>query len=407
MKYLVYLKVKITGNFMNEIIFVLLSLDIQPIRKFKMRKVIVTLLLLGFIFQKSTQAQEVKTLALGSAAPAFNLMGIDDKMHGLDEYKAAEVLVLLFTCNHCPTAQAYEQRVQNFVNDYANKNVKLVAIQPNADKAVRFDELGYTDLNDSFEEMKIRAKDQSYTYPYLYDGETQEVAKLYGPVATPHVFVFDKNRILQYNGRIDDDEHIGREKIHNLRMAVDAVLAGKKPEPATTKIFGCSIKWMEKAASKQQEIDSWAKETVSLANADLAKLKAIMSNTDGDGKYRLVNVWATWCGPCVAEFSGLVESDKMYRHRDFELVTISADEPKNTEKVLKFLNRKMASNQNYHFTGGSKYEMIEAIDPNWQGALPYTVLLAPDGRKIYTQMGEINVLQLRKIIADNIGRYFD
>jgi thiol-disulfide isomerase/thioredoxin len=164
---------------------------------------------------------------------------------------------------------------------------------------------------------------------------------------------------------------------------------------------------MEKAESKVAEMENWAKEDVSLEKADLSKLKTIMANDDG-GKYRLVNVWATWCGPCVAEFDGLVQSDKMYRNRSFEFVTISNDEPDNFDNTLSFLQKKFASNKNYILEDGiNKYDMIEAIDPNWQGALPYTVLISPEGEKIYTQMGEIDILDLRKNIADNIGRYFD
>ncbi len=352
-------------------------------------------------------SKDVKTLEIGASAPDFKLMGIDDKEYTLDSFKDADILAVLFTCNHCPTAQAYEDRVQQYVNDYSSKGVKLVAISPNADKAVRFDELGYTDLSDSFEEMKIRAKDKNYTYPYLYDGATQQIAAKYGPIATPHVFLFDKDRKLQYVGRIDDDEHIGKAKVHDLRNATDAMLAGETPNPAVTKTFGCSIKWMEKAQSKLDEVESWAKEDVTLEKANLSKLKEVMANK-GSGKYRLVNVWATWCGPCVAEFQGLVESDKMYRNRDFEFVTVSNDEADNFDNTLKFLKKKYASNTNYILEEGiNKYDMIEAIDPDWQGALPYTVLISPEGKKIYTQMGEIDVQELRKEIADNIGRYFD
>ncbi len=352
-------------------------------------------------------SKDVKTLEIGASAPDFKLMGIDDKEYTLDSFKDADILAVLFTCNHCPTAQAYEDRVQQYVNDYSSKGVKLVAISPNADKAVRFDELGYTDLSDSFEEMKIRAKDKNYTYPYLYDGATQQIAAKYGPIATPHVFLFDKDRKLQYVGRIDDDEHIGKAKVHDLRNATDAMLAGERPNPAVTKTFGCSIKWMEKAQSKLDEVEGWAKEDVTLEKANLSKLKEVMANK-GSGKYRLVNVWATWCGPCVAEFQGLVESDKMYRNRDFEFVTVSNDEADNFDNTLKFLKKKYASNTNYILEEGiNKYDMIEAIDPDWQGALPYTVLISPEGKKIYTQMGEIDVQELRKEIADNIGRYFD
>ncbi|WP_229308488.1 redoxin domain-containing protein [Jiulongibacter sediminis] len=352
-------------------------------------------------------SKEVKTLEVGSPAPDFKLMGVDDEYHTLADYDDADILAILFTCNHCPTAQAYEDRVQAYVNEYEPKGVKLVAIQPNADKAVRFDELGYTDLNDSFEEMKIRVKDKSYSYPYLYDGATQQTAAKYGPVATPHIFLFDKDRNLQYQGRIDNDEHIGKATEFDLKNATEAMLKGEKPEVASTKVFGCSIKWMEKAESKIAEMEGWAEEDVSLEKANLDKLKSIMANKDSDN-YRLVNVWATWCGPCVAEFEGLAQTDKMYRNRDFEFVTLSNDEADNFDNTLSFLQKKFASNKNYILEEGiNKYDMIEAIDPDWQGALPYTVLISPSGEKLYTQMGEIDILDLRKNIADNIGRYFD
>ncbi|UBM58036.1 redoxin domain-containing protein [Marinilongibacter aquaticus] len=352
-------------------------------------------------------AKEIKTLEIGSKAPDFKLMGVDDKEYTLSSFDGADVLAILFTCNHCPTAQAYEDRVKAYVNDYKDKGVQLVAISPNADKAIRLDELGYTDLSDSFDEMKIRAKDKNINYPYLYDGATQAIAAKYGPVATPHIFLFDSDRKLQYAGRIDDDEHIGKAKIHDLRRATDQMLAGEAVEPATTKTFGCSVKWLEKEAGAEKERESWAEEDVQLEKANLAKLKEIMANKEAEN-YRLVNVWATWCGPCVAEFQSLVDSDKMYRNRDFEFVTISADEEKNFDKTLKFLEKKYASNTNYILAGGiNKYDMIEAVDPNWQGALPYTVLIAPDGEKVFTQMGEINILELRKAIADHIGRYYD
>jgi thiol-disulfide isomerase/thioredoxin len=352
-------------------------------------------------------SKTVKTLEIGAQAPDFDLLGVDNKRYSLKDFKDADLLAVLFTCNHCPTAQAYEARVKQYVSDYAGKGVSLVAISPNADKAVMFNELGYTDVNDSFEDMQFRAKDQEYNYPYLYDGLTQEITAKYGPIATPHIFLFDKDRKLQYVGRIDDDEHIGKEKVFDLRNATDALLAGNMPNPAKTKSFGCSIKWMEKAKNKDKEVEEWAKEEVTLESANLSKLKEVMANK-GSGKYRLVNVWATWCGPCVAEFQGLAESDKMYRNRDFEFVSISSDEASNQDKALAFLKKKYASNTNYILEGGiNKYDMIEAIDPNWQGALPYTVLISPDGTKVYTQMGEIDILELRSEIADNIGRYFD
>ena len=106
----------------------------------------------------------------------------------------ADILVLIFTANHCPTAQAYEDRMIQLVNDYKDKSVMFVAISSNNPDAVRLDELGYTDLGDSFDDMKQRAKDKKYNFPYLYDGDKQIVLRAYGPTSTPHLFIFDKER---------------------------------------------------------------------------------------------------------------------------------------------------------------------------------------------------------------------
>ena len=143
-----------------------------------------------------------KSLAIGDAAPDFKLPGVDDKEYTLKSFADARVLLIVFTCNHCPTAQAYESRIARLHADYQDKGVALVAISPNDPPAVRLDELGYSDLGDSFEDMKLRAKERKFAFPYLYDGEKQEAALAYGVVATPQVFLFDQNRKLRYVGRI-------------------------------------------------------------------------------------------------------------------------------------------------------------------------------------------------------------
>ena len=131
------------------------------------------------------QPKGFNALAIGAAAPDFSLKGVDDRTHALKDFAGAKVLVVVFTCNHCPTANAYAGRIQKLHDDFKDKGVALVAISPNDPLAVRLDELGYTDLGDSFEDMKIRAKEKAITYPYLYDGETQKVSLAYGVLATP------------------------------------------------------------------------------------------------------------------------------------------------------------------------------------------------------------------------------
>ena len=138
-----------------------------------------------------------KTLAIGSKAPDFSLPGVDGKTYTLESFKSAKVLVIVFMCNHCPTSQAYEPRIIKLERDYAPKGVQVVGINPNNPSSLRLDELGYSDVGDSFPEMKIRAKDAGFNFPYLFDGDKEDAANKYGPVATPHVFVFDQDRKLR------------------------------------------------------------------------------------------------------------------------------------------------------------------------------------------------------------------
>lgn len=369
-------------------------------------KNIIFAILVAIITIQYISAEDIKTIELGTKAPDFSLKGTDDKIYNLNSFAKAKILVVIFTCNHCPTAQAYEDRIIKFTADYKEKGVQVVAISPNSDKSVRLDELGYSDLNDSFEEMKIRAKDKKFNFPYLYDGNLQETTKKYGAIATPHVFIFDIDRKLQYVGRIDDNEHIGMQKTNEMSDAVDALLSNKKVETPKTKTFGCSIKWLSKSISKQEEAENWSKEPVNLLEANTDTLRKLIKN-EGSGKYRLINIWATWCGPCVAEFKSLVETNLMYRNRDFEFISVSSDNVKNKAKTLSVLQQKHASIKNYIFNGNTKYDLIEAIDSSWQGAIPYTILISPQGQIVYKQMGEIDIIKLRKAIVDKLGRYFE
>jgi peroxiredoxin len=352
-------------------------------------------------------ADEHETLAIGAAAPDFNLPGVDGKNYTLASFKDAKVLVIVFTCNHCPTAQAYEERIKQLVTDYKSKGVALVAISPNSTDGLSLAELGYTDVGDTFEEMQYRAKDKQFNFPYLYDGETQSVSQKYGPVATPHVFIFDKERKLRYQGRIDDMENPKKKPTSfDTRNAIDDLLANKEVAVKTTKVFGCSTKWKEKSEWVAKGNEEWAKRPVTLKDIDEDGIRDLLDNSSG--KLRLINIWATWCGPCVAEFPEFVIMNRMYNARDFELITISADDPAKKDKVLKFLKEKQAANANYIFTGDNKYKLIEAVDPNWQGALPYTLLVEPGGKIVYAKQSTIDPLKMKKTIVENdlIGRVY-
>jgi len=363
-------------------------------------------LLISFVSSWAyAQERIVETLQINQKAPDFNLPGVDDKNYSLDNFKDYNILVVLFTCNHCPTAQAYEDKFINLVKQYQNKGIGFVAISPNSPKALSLSELGYSDMGDDFEDMKIRAKDKKYNFPYLYDGDTQEASIKYGPVATPHVFIFDQERKLQYTGRIDDTENPYIEPNEkNLDDALNALLTGNPVKVTTTKTFGCSIKWAWKDSWKKKLLEDWAKAPVNLAEIDANGISnEIKNNTE---KLKLINIWATWCGPCIIEFPDFVTIDRMYRGREFEFVSISADKLNNKEKAFKFLQKKEASNRNLIFNGDSSYDLIEAVDKEWQGALPYTMLVAPGGEIIYKIDGPIDPFTVKKNIVEYLGRYY-
>jgi len=343
-----------------------------------------------------------KTLEIGASAPDFDLPGVDGKRHSLKDYADARILMIVFTCNHCKTAQAYEERLKQIVNDYRDKGVAVVAIGANDPQALSLSEKVYSDMGDSMEEMKVRAQERNFNYPYLYDGDTQTTARAYGPVATPHVFIFDEDRKLRYVGRVDNAENTNNVIHQDARTALDALLAGKPVPVEKTKTFGCSIKWSEKRASAVHELAEMEKEAVTLEMADAQAIRALVKN-DGP-KLRLINVWATWCGPCLRELPELVTMNRMYRNGDFEVVTISADDLDKKDKVLADLQERKVACRNYLFSQQDKDALGAAIDPDWPGGFPYTILVAPGGKIIQRQMGEIDAMKLKKAIAYFPGR---
>jgi peroxiredoxin len=372
----------------------------------RIKLLLTVLFFIPFAILAQVKKEEPKTLKPGTKAPDFNLKGVDGKTHSLSDYDDADVLAVLFTCNHCPTAQAYEQRVIDLVDDYKEKSFQLIGISSNDPNAISLSELGYSDLSDTYEEMQIRAEEMDYNFPYLYDGDEQAAAIAYGPVATPHIFIFDEYRILRYVGRLDASEKPGTAHAEDARQAIDQILAGEEVSNPQTKTFGCSIKWGWKDEWVQKQLDAWAEEEVNVEPINADGIRQLITNSSD--KLRLINVWATWCGPCIMEFPEFIEINRMYRGRDFEFISISADKPEKQDKVLSFLKKMEASNQNYIFNTDDKYALIEAIDPEWQGALPYTILVEPGGNIVYSQQGTIDSQEMKRVIVENdyIGRYY-
>jgi peroxiredoxin len=337
-------------------------------------------------------------LPLGSHAPYFSLPGVDGKTHTLSDYASSPFLVVVFTCNHCPIAQMYERRIERLYEDYGKRGVAVVAIQGNDPQATMIGELDSSDIGDTLAEMKIRAQYKHLHYPYLYDGDTQSVTRAYGPQATPHVFIFDRDRKLRYEGRFDNSYRVEKVTTHDAQNAIDALLANQPVSVTHTNVFGCSTKWAEKRAlqvADEQKLDATS---VNLELVDAQGLKKLRANA-GDS-YTLVSFWATWCGSCVAEFADLQDTFRMYNDRSFNLVTVSVNMPDEKPSVLRFLQKKHATSRNLLFASDDTAALQAAFDPKWQSAVPYTVLLGPNGAVLYRSLGSVDILDLRrKILA--------
>ena len=194
-------------------------------------KLRLVLLMAAVVMVSAACSNPVAALDIGDAAPDWSgIIGTDDAEHALSDYADVKLIVIVFTCNHCPVAKAYEDRLVALQNDYRAKGVQVIAVNVNNLPADRLDK------------MKERAEAKGFTFPYLYD-PTQEMGRDYGATCTPHAFIVGKERKIAYTGAIDDSIKADKVQKPYIRDALDALLEGKDPPEPQTKQFGCSIKW--------------------------------------------------------------------------------------------------------------------------------------------------------------------
>lgn len=362
-----------------------------------------------------------RTLAIGDAAPDFSLPGIDGRTYALRDFAGPDILMVLFTSNHCPTSHGIEERLMKLRNDYRGRSFGLVAINPNHPDGLTTDELGYGEYGDSFEEMKPYATKLGWDFPYLYDGDKQLTARAYGCLATPHVFIFDRERKLRYAGRFDDSRYSQEETVKSpdARNALEALFAGREVPVPLTKPHGCSTKWREKHATNVATMTNWTKLPVVMDQLDAAGAAALRANPTG--KFRLINIWATWCAPCVQEFPDLVAISRKFDRRDFEMITISLDDPKHAAKAQAFLEKQGAGltrrrqdalkregrkANHYLFTGANQDALMAALDSEWPGPIPHTIIVAPGGNIVWRHNGVIDRATAIAALVKAMGPYY-
>jgi thiol-disulfide isomerase/thioredoxin len=351
--------------------------------------------------KKGIQADlEHPVLPIGAPAPDFTLPGVDGKTHTLSEYAGSKILAIVFQCNHCPTSQLYEGRIKKLYSDYKDKGLTLVAINPNNPKSVQYDELGYTDVTDSLAEMKVRAQFRHFTWPYLYDGETQGVSTKFGVVATPHIYLFDQQRKLQYQGRLDDNQREDLVKSQDARNAIDAMLAGKPVPVATTGAFGCTTKWMSKSTSVNNEMTKIAATPVTIDTTTTDGIKMVRAN--GTDKPILVYVWSPACASCTSQFPDLMATYWMYHHeRGFNVVTIAETPATQKDAALAVLKKEYMAGPNFQF-GGDHASLQTALGATWKAGSSMALVVAPGGKVVFQKEGKIDIVPVRRIILVNV-----
>jgi peroxiredoxin len=343
-------------------------------------------------------------MKIGTHIPDFTLPGAGGKPHSLKEWANAKYLLLVFECNHCPESQNYESRIGQLYKDYKGKGVQLVAINPNDPASVRLSELGYTDVEDSLPEMKIRKADRHITWPYLYDGETQNVATKLGVIATPQVFIFDQDRNLRFEGQIDNNQSPGLVTSNDTRYALEELLAGKQVTTTDTPVHGCSTKWKSRllgSDSREAEMTNIHAEPVTLETVDEAGLKELKANNTG--KVLVVTFWSAKCTTCADSLHALETTWRMYRLRAFTLVTVNTDPIASKDAVMGVLNDQHASTSNGTRTPGNSPEFTSwnlqstldrattqaAFGERWNPDSMFTAVIGSGGKVLYKKMGLI------------------
>lgn len=349
---------------------------------------------------------QVAQLQIGQLAPDFKLKGIDNKIYTLNDFSTYRILVIIFTCNHCPTTQAYEERINQLVNNFQKTGVGFVAIMPNYPDAVLWEELAYSDIGDRFDDMKKRAEEGKYTYPYLYDGDGQKVAKNYGISVLPHTMVFDEERKLRYSGWIDNVENPyvtpGSKDCQN---AIEALLEGKDIKENETKSFGCLVKWESDTAWKTKVDADWAQRNISIKEINTTGIKKFTGNYTEN--LLLLYFWSLENETSQHFLSDMVHIHRSYNQRFVELITFDIDNSEQKNLILNVLKTNTSAVKNYIIKTNDNVSLLENLFPSWDRSLPLAVLIEPGGKVIALSSGkEVNTGDIRKKIITAIGRYY-
>jgi peroxiredoxin len=328
------------------------------------------------------------TTAVGTPAPDFTLADLSGKSHALRDYRGKTV-VISFISARCPISNAYKDRIRAISQDYSKRDVAFIGVNSNADE--------------SPEEMRAYAAKNNLDFTILKD-KGNVVADAYAAERTPKVYVIDGEGVMRYQGRIDNSQNPSLVKRNDLREALNEMLAGKPISVADTKALGCLIKRVHDAKAAPAKIS--AKAAPAQNEPKIGTLKPVDFNKFKDsakGKVLVLNFWATWCGPCVAEFPELVALDAKYRDKGVKLVGITADDPGDVKpKVIPFIKKQKVKFDIVLQDTDDPQEMMDKINKDWPGILPATFVYDKQGNLAYSKFGIIDrdllVAEIEKVL---------
>jgi peroxiredoxin len=332
-------------------------------------------------FNSQSRTSASTPLAVGQPAPNFSLTDLNGKTHTLNEYRG-KIVAIAFIATQCPISNDYNSRMRAIAEEYSGKNIILLGINSN--------------FNESIKEIKSHAARNKLSFPILKD-EGNKIADVYGAQRTPELFVIDAEGVLRYHGRIDNSRDVRRVNRRDLREALNEMIAGKPVSVSEGKAFGCPIKRIQNAKAlkaAEASVRNFEPKIGTIKPLDFKKFKDAAK-----GKVLIINFWATWCGPCVAEFPEFVAIDAKYREKGVKLVGISADDFADIKpKVIPFIKEQKAMFDILVQDAEDPQDMIDVVDKNWLGTLPATFVYDKQGNPIYTRYGIIDRDQLVEAI---------
>ena len=340
-----------------------------------------------------TRAQASTALTIGATAPEFELADLSGQSHALKTYRGKPT-IMTFLSARCPISNLYKDRIKAVASDYSKRGVNFIGINSSADE--------------SLDELRAYAQTNHLNFTILKD-EGNVVADAYAAERTPKVYVVDAEGVLRYRGRIDNSQNIRLAKQHDLRAALEELLSGKPVTVADTQAMGCIIKRVQDVGVQDLAQSKTAKpvpgkttkpapaKPASASSAALPKIVPLKPAAFADmlkqraGNVVVVNFWATWCGPCVAEFPEFVKLDNEYRAKGgVRFVHITADDMSDLKKAAAFLKDQKSNAEQFIQDTEDPQEMIDVVFKDWQGVLPATFVYDKTGKRVFHRLGIID-----------------